>query len=97
MTAIELTRRERKKEETKERIFNAAMKLFRSRGFEETTIEEITEKADVAKGTFFNYFPRKEEVLRYLSEQWLEEVEDKLAAEFKGDALPNGEDRKSVV
>jgi len=76
MTTIELTRRERKKEETKERIFNAAMKLFKARGFEETTIEEITEKADVAKGTFFNYFPRKEEVLRYLSEQWLEEVED---------------------
>ncbi|HWH02138.1 MAG TPA: TetR/AcrR family transcriptional regulator [Gemmatimonadales bacterium] len=91
MTVIELTRRERKKEETKERIFNAAMKLFKARGFEETTIEEITEKADVAKGTFFNYFPRKEEVLRYLSEQWLEEVEDKLAAEFKGDAPPNGD------
>ena len=91
MTVIELTRRERKKEETKERIFNTAMKLFKSRGFEETTIDDITEKADVAKGTFFNYFPKKESVLRYLSEQWLEEVEDKLEAELKGDTPPSGE------
>lgn len=89
MTVIELTRRERKKEETKERIFNVAMKLFKSRGFEETTIDDITEKADVAKGTFFNYFPKKEAVLQYLSERWLEEVEDKIAAEFKGAAAPD--------
>ena len=88
MTVIELTRRERKKEETKERIFNAAMKLFKTRGYEETTIDDITAKADVAKGTFFNYFPKKDSVLQYLSEQWLEEVEDKIAAEFQG-ATPN--------
>ncbi len=91
MTDTELTRRERKKEETKERIFNTAMKLFKSRGFEETTIDDITEKADVAKGTFFNYFPKKEAVLRYLSEQWLEEVEDRIAEEFKQGAAPNGD------
>ena len=68
MTELELSRRERKKEETKERIFKAAVKLFRDRGFETTTIDDITERADVAKGTFFNYFPRKEAVLGYLSE-----------------------------
>src|SRR5689334_25078067 len=75
MTAIELTRRERKKEETKERIFNVAMKLFKSRGFEETTVDDITEKADVAKGTFFNYFARKEAVLGYLWEARFLDVE----------------------
>lgn len=91
MTTLELTRRERKKEETKERIFNAAMKLFKARGFEETTIDDITGKADVAKGTFFNYFPKKEAVLRHLSEQWLEEVEDRIASEFKEGAVPNGD------
>jgi TetR/AcrR family transcriptional regulator, cholesterol catabolism regulator len=80
MTILELTRRERKKEETKERIFNAALKLFKTKGFEVTTIDDITEKADVAKGTFFNYFPKKEAVLSYLSEQWLEEAEDNVGA-----------------
>jgi len=79
MTIIELTRRERKKEETKERIFQAAMSLFQEKGFDATTIEEICTKADVAKGTFFNYFPRKEAALGYLAEQWLGEAEDRAA------------------
>jgi AcrR family transcriptional regulator len=72
---FEVSRRERKKEETKERIFTTAMKLFKSQGFEATTIDEIAAKADVAKGTFFNYFPRKEAVFGYLSEDWLAQAE----------------------
>jgi len=80
MTELELSRRERKKEETRERIFKAACKLFRQKGFDATTIDEIAEKADVAKGTFFNYFPRKEAVLGYLSEMWIEEAEEKTAS-----------------
>ena len=79
MTAeLEVSRRERKKEETKERIVEAALALFRKHGFEATTVEEICDKADVAKGTFFNYFPRKEAVFGYLSEQWVSEAEQKL-------------------
>jgi AcrR family transcriptional regulator len=76
MTEATHGRRERKKEETKRRIFVAALELFHDRGFEHTTVDEITERADVAKGTFFNYFPRKESVLAYLSEEWLERVEE---------------------
>lgn len=75
MTELELSRRERKKEETKDRIFKAAMKLFKHKGLDGTTVDEIAEKADVAKGTFFNYFPRKEAVLGYLPEMWVEEAE----------------------
>ena len=78
MTGIELSRRERKKEETKERIFKAALKLFKQKGFDATTVDEIAERADIAKGTFFNYFPRKEAVFGYLSETWVEEAEQKL-------------------
>src|SRR3970282_1556780 len=70
MTSNELTRRARKKEETKERIFQAALELFRQRGVAATTVEEICDRADVAKGTFFNYFPRKEAVFAFLTEQW---------------------------
>src|ERR1051326_848012 len=79
MTDLELSRRERKKGETRERIFAAACKLFRHKGFDATTIDEIAEKADVAKGTFFNYFPRKEAVLGFVSEMWIEEAEQKVA------------------
>ncbi|MGD0483880.1 MAG: TetR/AcrR family transcriptional regulator [Gemmatimonadales bacterium] len=72
-------RRERKKEETKRRIYVAALELFHEKGFERTTVDEITERADVAKGTFFNYFPHKESVLSYLSEESLRRVEEQAA------------------
>jgi len=75
MRALELSRRERKKDETRERIAAAAMRLFLQRGFERTTIDQIAEAADVAKGTFFNYFPRKEALLAALADQRLSEME----------------------
>lgn len=52
-------RRERKKRETRERILLAATDLFRRRGFEATTVEEIAEAADISRATLFNYFPHK--------------------------------------
>jgi len=62
-------RRERRKEETRSQIFQAAMRLFERKGVFDTTVEEITESADVAKGTFFNYFPSKEAILTKLAER----------------------------
>jgi AcrR family transcriptional regulator len=69
MTTSELTRRERKKDEMRRRICDAAIRLFREKGFEQTTIDEISEHADVGRGTFFNYFPRKESVLAWYCER----------------------------
>lgn len=62
-------RRERRRQETHTRIFEAAMRLFAQRGFANTPVEEITQAADVAKGTFFNYFPTKESILEALAER----------------------------
>jgi AcrR family transcriptional regulator len=56
-------RRERHRTETRDRLYRAALALFAERGFLETTVEDITEAADVGKGTFFNYFPTKEHIL----------------------------------
>ena len=64
-------RRERRRRETHTRIFETAMRLFAQRGFSNTPVEEITEAADVAKGTFFNYFPTKESILEALAERQL--------------------------
>lgn len=69
-----LTRRERKKLETRHALLEAARTLFRDKGYDETTIEEITERADVAKGTFFNYFPSKEALLGELAVWQVEQV-----------------------
>jgi AcrR family transcriptional regulator len=57
---------QRRRQETSEKIFIAAVELFSRKGFAHTTVEEITAAADVGKGTFFNYFPSKEHVLGYL-------------------------------
>lgn len=58
-----MSRVERKKDETKEKIINAAMALFRKQGFDATTVEEIAENADVAYKTVFNHFPVKEDII----------------------------------
>jgi AcrR family transcriptional regulator len=57
--------RERKKQKTKEAIQREAMRLFQEKGYEETTIEEIAEAAEISPSTFFNYFPTKEDVVLY--------------------------------
>lgn len=79
MTELEVSRRERKKEETKERILRVSFELFRKHGVEATTVDQICDAADVAKGTFFNYFPHKEELFGYLGEVWVDEAERRVA------------------
>ncbi len=53
----------RRKVRTRRRLMKAGETLFRDRGFDATTVEEVAEAADVAKGTFFNYFASKETLL----------------------------------
>jgi AcrR family transcriptional regulator len=79
-------RRERRRVETREKIYNAALSLFAERGFMETTVEDITEAADVGKGTFFNYFPTKEHVLATYGAERVATVERALQQARKGDA-----------
>ena len=70
-----VNRRERRRLQTRERIFRAALQLFAERGFLATAVEDITDAADVGKGTFFNYFPTKEHVFDALGELQLAKLE----------------------
>jgi len=51
------------REQLRHRIYEAAIEVFRERGFDGAAIEEITARAGVAKGTFFNFYPAKADVL----------------------------------
>src|ERR1700682_578592 len=72
-------RRQRRSADIRERLFRAALALFAQKGFLETTVEDITEAADVGKGTFFNYFPTKEHILAEFGGQRTAAVERALA------------------
>src|SRR3989442_1769146 len=70
-TAPSSDRRQRRSAELRERLFRAALTMFAKKGFVETTVEDITEAADVGKGTFFNYFPSKDHILLAFGEMQL--------------------------
>lgn len=72
-------RRQRRSAEIRERLFRAALDLFAKKGFAETTVEDITEAADVGKGTFFNYFPSKDHILLAFGEMQLGKLEAAIA------------------
>ena len=55
--------REIKKQRQREAIVEAAIGLFRERGFVESRVQDILERAQVSLGTFYNYFPSKDAVL----------------------------------
>jgi AcrR family transcriptional regulator len=78
--ALGAGRRQRRAAETRLRIFRNALQLFAERGFASVTVEEITEAADVGKGTFFNYFESKEHVLGVMAEIQLGKMKEALTA-----------------
>lgn len=68
--------RERKNAEAKRALHAAAMELFREKGFDETSVDEIVERAGFSRATFFNHFGAKQRVLRYYGHEVLKRVED---------------------
>jgi AcrR family transcriptional regulator len=88
-------RRERRREETAQRLLDAAVRLFADHGYANTTVEAITEAADVGKGTFFNYFPGKELVLAALAQRQVEKIA--AAASHIDPALPVRAQIRAVV
>jgi AcrR family transcriptional regulator len=83
----ELGRRDRKKNDTRDRLINEAARLFESNGFDETTTTEIAEAADVAQRTLFRHFPTKEALLFGDMVDLRFELRDALDARPKGESV----------
>lgn len=66
----------------------AALRLFGDHGYDATTVKDITDAADVAKGTFFNYFDTKEAILPALAAHRLEQLETVLTSPREAPSSP---------
>lgn len=82
-TAPAIGRRERNKQRVQERLYESAVSLITERGYDGTSIDDIAERADVARGTFFNYFQRKEDLIS----EWGERRRTRLAAALEADGV----------
>lgn len=73
--------RERNKQRVTQRIVAAAMELFKARGCEQTTMDDIADKAEISRATLFNYFPSKDALLLPWGQEILEQyVQPQLTA-----------------
>ncbi|MFB7775770.1 TetR/AcrR family transcriptional regulator [Streptomyces bauhiniae] len=84
-------RRERSRQRIHDRLYTSALELFAEQGYERTTIDQITERADVARGTFFNHFQRKEDLVT----TWAQQRQDKLRS-YMDESLAHQEDDTTV-
>lgn len=77
-------RRNRRAAETRLRLLRCALQLVAERGLARVTVEDITEAADVGKGTFFNYFESKNHLLATIVDHGLDRVREALELAMAG-------------
>jgi AcrR family transcriptional regulator len=77
---IRASRRTLQKEATRDHLYTAALRLFEERGYEQVNIDDIVRAADVARGTFYFHFPRKDDVLIELIRRSDRHIVSKMAA-----------------
>lgn len=82
------SRRERKKAKTRDRLLEAAMTNFATRGMTATRVEDVTESADVAKGAFYNYFDSKDALIAELVAHGVEILLERHIVPAVKDAAP---------
>lgn len=69
-----VSKREQNKRDTNDRLLSASRVLFSAQGFASTTVDDIAERAEVSRATFFNYFQGKDAVLEALHSDHLDQL-----------------------
>ena len=72
-----MTKRQEIAQETRRRIYTTACSLIEKNGFANVSVEDITRACGVAKGTFYVYFKRKEEIIFECCKEWFSDVDRK--------------------
>ena len=80
---------------TKRKIFEASMKLFAEKGYDATSIEEITANVGVAKGTLYYHFTSKEEIFYFLVEEGIKLMQNSI--DIKTSKLNNYIDKLKAI
>lgn len=80
---------------TKRKIFETSMKLFAEKGYDATSIEEITATVGVAKGTLYYHFSSKEEIFAFLVEEGVKLLKNSIS--IKTDKLTNSIDKIRAI
>ena len=80
---------------TKRKIFETSMKLFAKKGYEATSIEEITATVGVAKGTLYYHFSSKEEIFNFLVEEGIKLLQNSI--DIKTAKFPNYIDKIKAI
>jgi AcrR family transcriptional regulator len=75
--------RELQKEAVRTRIVDAALALFQSKGFDQTTTRQIAKKAKLAEGTIFNYFETKEDIALHFFELEVDHAIDVVRSDLR--------------
>ena len=80
---------------TKRKIFETSMKLFAEKGYDATSIEEITATVGVAKGTLYYHFSSKEEIFNFLVEEGMKLLKNSI--EIKTSKFDNSIDKLKAI
>jgi AcrR family transcriptional regulator len=89
--------REEKKEQQRQAILETAMGLFRERGFEQTRVQDVTDRLRISEATFFNYFPTKQSVLEAAAVDLLDRTMALLHDDVENDGRPVSKRLESLV
>ncbi|NWF69924.1 MAG: TetR/AcrR family transcriptional regulator [Chloroflexi bacterium] len=86
-----LNRFERHKQRTRQTLVQAALELISSRGYDAVSVQDITDRADVGRGTFYLHFKNKEDLLWGILQEYFDRLADETDARYAAEPSPRRE------